>query len=77
MVLTHGVRLTLIGVSAGILAAALAGRVLQGLLYNTKALDASSYAAAAAGMLAIAIVAATIPARRAARVDPITALREG
>jgi putative ABC transport system permease protein len=77
MVLTHGVRLTLIGVSAGILAAALAGHVLQGLLYNTKALDASSYAAAAAGMLAIAIVAATIPARRAARVDPITALREG
>jgi predicted permease len=77
MVLTHGVRLTLLGVSVGIIAAALAARGLQGLLYNTKALDASSYAAAAAGVLLIAVTAATIPARRAARVDPITALREG
>jgi predicted permease len=77
MVLTHGMRLTLTGVGAGIVVASLAARVLQGLLYNTPALDASSYAAAAAGVLSIAITAATIPARRAARVDPITALREG
>ncbi|HEY7185878.1 MAG TPA: hypothetical protein VH436_04985, partial [Vicinamibacterales bacterium] len=49
----------------------------QGLLYNTKPLDASSYAAAAAAMLVIALSAAAIPALRAARVDPITALREG
>jgi ABC-type antimicrobial peptide transport system permease subunit len=57
--------------------AALAARGLQGLLYNTKPLDASSYAAAAAAMLVIALSAAAIPALRAARVDPITALREG
>ncbi|HEY7185836.1 MAG TPA: FtsX-like permease family protein [Vicinamibacterales bacterium] len=77
MVLTHGVRLTLAGVGTGIIAAALAARGLQGLLYNTKPLDASSYAAAAAAMLVIALSAAAIPALRAARVDPITALREG
>jgi putative ABC transport system permease protein len=77
MVLTHGVRLALIGVGVGIIAAALAARGLQNLLYNTKALDASSYAAATAGVLLIAVFAATIPARRAARVNPITALREG
>lgn len=77
MVLTHGVRLALIGIGVGIIAAALAARGLQNLLYNTQALDASSYAASVAGVLLIAISAATIPARRAARIDPITALREG
>ena len=76
MVVTHGVRLALAGVSVGVILAASAGKLLQGLLYNTQAIDASSYAGAALGMLVIAVTAACVPAVRAARVSPMTALRE-
>ena len=77
MVLRHGVRLAIAGVLAGVVIAALAARVLQSLLYNTQAIEASSYAGAAIGMLLIAGIAACVPALRAARVSPMTALREG
>jgi predicted permease len=77
MVLGHGVRLAVIGIMAGVVIAALAARLLQSLLYNTPAIEASSYAGAAIGMLLIAGTAACVPAFRAARVSPITALREG
>jgi len=77
MVLRHGVRLAVAGVLAGIVVAAAAARLLQGLLYNTQAIDVSSYAGAAIGMLLIAGTAACVPAFRAARVSPLTALREG
>ena len=77
MVLRHGVRLAVAGVLAGVVIAALAARVLQSLLYNTQAIEASSYAGAAIGMLLIAGIAACVPALRAARVSPMTALREG
>ena len=76
MVLQHGLRLTLGGVIVGIIGAAMTAKMFQNLLYNTEALHASSYAAAAAGMLVIAVTASTVPAFRAARVNPITALRE-
>jgi predicted permease len=77
MVLRHGVRLAVAGVLAGIVVAAAAARLLQSLLYNTQAIDVSSYAGAAIGMLLIAGTAACVPAFRAARVSPMTALREG
>ena len=51
-------------------------RVLQSLLYETAAINAPSYAAAAAFVLLVAATAAWVPARRAARVSPMTALRE-
>jgi putative ABC transport system permease protein len=76
MVLNHGLRLTFAGVIAGIIGAAMTAKMFQNLLYNTEALNASSYAAAAASMLVIAVTASTVPAFRAARVNPITALRE-
>jgi predicted permease len=77
LVLQHGVRLALIGVAVGVIIAAMAAQLLQSLLYNTDAIDVSSYAAAAAGMLVLAVTAACVPALRAARVNPMTALREG
>jgi len=52
-------------------------RLLQSLLYNTRALEAWSYAGASIAMLSIAGIAACVPAFRAARVSPMTALREG
>jgi predicted permease len=76
MVLRHGVRLAVVGVLAGVVIAAASARLLQGLLYNTPAIEASSYAGAAIGMLLIAATAACVPAWRAARVSPMTALRE-
>jgi putative ABC transport system permease protein len=77
MVLRHGVRLAIAGVLVGIVITASAGRLLQSLLYNTQAIEPSSYTAAAVGMLLIAVTAACVPAWRAARVSPMTALREG
>jgi len=77
MVLRHGVRLAVAGVLVGAVIAASGARLLQSLLYNTQAIEASSYASAAIGMLLIAVTAACVPALRAARVNPMTALREG
>jgi putative ABC transport system permease protein len=77
LVLTHAARLTLGGVMAGIVGASWASSALQSLLYNTKAIDAASYAVAVAAMLVIAVTAAGVPALRAARINPMIALREG
>ena len=77
MVLRHGVRLAVAGVLAGIVVAASVAGLLQSLLYNTQAIEASSYASAAIGMLLVAVTAACVPALRAARVNPMRALREG
>lgn len=76
MVLRHGVRLAIAGVAAGVIGAALAARVLQGLLYQTPAIDPATYAAIAAFVLLVAAFAAWVPAVRAARVTPMIALRE-
>jgi predicted permease len=77
LVLRHGVQLAVAGVLTGVVIAASGARLLQSLLYDTPAIEASSYAAAAIGMLLIAVTAACVPALRAARVSPMTALREG
>ena len=76
MVLGQGVRRALIGAVAGLMGAIGAARVLQSLLYETAAIDVRSYAAAVAMILITAALAASVPAARAARVNPITALRE-
>jgi putative ABC transport system permease protein len=61
---------------AGVAGAAAAARVLQNLLYETAAINATSYAVVAVFVLVVAATAAWLPARRAAAVIPITALRE-
>jgi putative ABC transport system permease protein len=76
MILGRGLRLALAGAVAGVLGAAAAARVMQSLLYETAAVDAPSYAAAATFLLIVATIAAGLPALRAARVSPMTALRE-
>jgi putative ABC transport system permease protein len=75
LIVKDGVRLGLVGTSAGLVAAIGAGRVIRGLLVGIAASDPRLLATAAGVMIAAAIIAAAVPARRAARVDPLIALR--
>jgi len=78
-VLAHVIResaaLALIGVALGIPVALWASRGIASLLYGLNATDPATYAALAVLLLAIALAAAWIPARRASKVDPMVALR--
>jgi len=64
-----------IGIVAGVLIGLSLGRALSGLLYQTSPRDPWTVAAVVLVLLGFSYVAAAWPARRAARVDPITALR--
>lgn len=75
MVISQGMKLALAGVAVGFAGAIAAGQLLGGLLYGVLAVDAPSLVAAAALLTAVAIGAAYLPARRAASVDPLVALR--
>jgi ABC-type antimicrobial peptide transport system permease subunit len=63
------------GLIAGLVVAAATGRFIRGLLFGVQPVDPLTYGSVAAGLTVVAIVASWIPARRASRVDPITALR--
>jgi predicted permease len=75
MVLRESLWLVVIGAAAGLAAAFASTRLLANLLYETSPTDPAAFGAAAAVLLAVAALAAYIPARRAARVDPMVALR--
>ena len=65
----------LVGLVAGMALAVAATRVLGGLLYGAGAADLIAYAAAALLIVLVSALANVVPARRAARVDPMIALR--
>ena len=75
LVLSHGVSLMVIGIGIGLVGAIAVGRALMSLLYNVGALDAGAVITAVFSLLAVALIACCVPARRATRVDPIVALR--
>jgi putative ABC transport system permease protein len=75
LVLGHGIRLAALGIVLGLAGAVAAARLLEGLLYSISATDPRVYAGLAVLLLAIAALASYMPARRAMRVDPVTALR--
>jgi putative ABC transport system permease protein len=74
-ILRRSATLILAGVLAGSFIAWLLSRWLRGLLFDISALDPIAYAVVAAGMLATGILAGLLPARRAARINPVIALR--
>lgn len=74
-VLRSGMRLVLAGTAAGVIAAALVSRLLASVLLDLSPLDPIAYGAVALLITSIALLACLVPARRAAAVDPIVALR--
>lgn len=75
LVVRDGLRITLIGVVAGIAGALALSRVVASFLYGTTATDVPTYAEVAGVLVAVAVIACVIPARKALGVDPIVALR--
>jgi putative ABC transport system permease protein len=75
LVLGQGMTLMVIGIGIGLIGAIAAGRALMSLLYNVGVFDAGAVATAVFSLLAVALIACFVPARRATRVDPIVALR--
>lgn len=75
LVLRQGLVPALGGAALGLALSAATGRALQALLYGVSPFDAATYAAAGGIVLLIALVGAALPARRAARLDPVAALR--
>jgi putative ABC transport system permease protein len=75
MVMRQAGRLAAAGIGFGLLAAVLASRVLRSQLFEIAPTDATTYVVVALGLLVVSLMASWIPARRAARIDPLTALR--
>ncbi|MGA3016164.1 MAG: ABC transporter permease [Bryobacteraceae bacterium] len=71
----YGLSPVVAGLCAGLGAAAFASRWIDGLLFGVPAIDPLTYLAVAAALLGAASLACYLPARRAARVDPLAALR--
>ena len=75
LVLGQGVRLAACGVAAGVAGAVAMTRLIGALLYGVSPRDPSTFAVLSLMLASVAVVACYVPARRAMRVDPITALR--
>jgi predicted permease len=75
-VVRHGVGLAGFGVAIGLWAAYALSRFMQGILYDVAATDAVTYLAVAALLVGCAVAASILPARWAARLDPVRALRD-
>src|SRR5262245_25289619 len=75
LVVGQGMKLALVGVGVGLAAAFGLTRLMKGLLFGVSALDPLTFVAVALLMAVVALIACYIPARRAMRVDPLTALR--
>lgn len=74
-VLAKTLRLTLIGLGMGLVAALMTARLIASLLFGTEPGDPLTFAAMAGLLIAVALVAGYLPARRASRIDPMVALR--
>jgi putative ABC transport system permease protein len=75
MVVGQALRMGAVGLIVGIAGAIAATRVLQALLYGVTPTDPATFAGVSVVLLAVMLLAAHIPARRATRIDPLAALR--
>jgi putative ABC transport system permease protein len=76
LVLGQGLVLAAIGLALGLAGAAAASRLLTTMLFEVKPTDPMTYVAVAAVLATVALAASYVPARRAAAVDPLVALRQ-
>jgi putative ABC transport system permease protein len=76
LVVGEGMWAALIGMAIGLPGVYLVGKTLKGLLYNVGALDVRALIGVSLVLLAAALVACYVPARRATRIDPLSALRQ-
>jgi putative ABC transport system permease protein len=76
MVMSQAGKLAIAGVGVGLVAAVLASRLLRTQLFEVAPTDVTTYVLVAVGLLLVSLVASWIPARRASRIDPMTALRQ-
>jgi len=74
-VLSRTLRLTLIGIVTGTIGSFAAGRLISSLLFETPPADPATFAAMAGLLCMVALIAGYFPAHRAARIDPMVALR--
>jgi predicted permease len=75
MVVSQGMRLALIGVTVGLIGAAIGSRWISGLLFGVAPIDALTFSVAGTALVTASLAATYIPARRATRLNPVTTLR--
>jgi putative ABC transport system permease protein len=75
LIVRQGLTLTMIGSAVGLAAALAVTRLLASMLYGVSATDAPTFIGVSLFLIAVALLASYMPARRATKVDPLTALR--
>ena len=75
LIFKESVRLTIFGTAAGLILAAVSSRIIASQIYSVSPLDPVTFGGVGVVLIAVALAASFIPAQRAAKVDPMTALR--
>ena len=75
LVLAQGIRLALVGISLGAFAALFLVRFLRSQLFEVRTFDPATFVLTSVVLFSVSLVACFVPARRATKVDPMTALR--
>ena len=75
LVLSHGLKLTIVGAALGLFGAFVATRAIASVLYGVSATDPLTFVLVSGLLVGVALVACYVPSRRATKVDPLVALR--